>query len=152
MRRTVAVALAVVVLSVGTPAGAAETLGWWYTASGSAHCTRDANHVVCAKYTAGGEHLGTVADFWLPSYCQYAYATSGDNAGTPLRLRFRSPYSYGQGCVGNGQSAWYGWADGYGHAEGQNYWSPNYVTEQQVYEFPRDSSTPAATATQVNIY
>ncbi len=154
MRRLAAtVILAAAILFGGAPTvGAAETIGWWLTASGSAHCTRDANHVVCVRYDRAGWYQGAVIDFWLPWYCVLGHVVAGDNAGAPLRLTFRSPVSSGQGCIGNGQSSWQGWGDGYGWLEGQNYWSPAYVVEDTVYIFPRDTATPAALGTQVAIY
>lgn len=152
MRIAAAVLVAVATFLLGAPSAAAADLGWWLTAQGSAHCTQDANHIVCQKYDRSGRHVGAVVDFWLPGFCQFHYATAGDNAGTPLRLRLRSPYTAGEGCQPNGQSPYWGWHNGHGYAEGQNYWAPSYVTEETVYVFPRDTATPAAFGTQVTIY
>jgi hypothetical protein len=157
MRHLTAVALGVAtfaaaVFGVAPRAGASESLGWWFTAAGSAHCAQDANHVVCRKFDRAGNHLGPVLDVWLPWFCTVGTIAAGDNAGTPLRIRFRSPWASGPGCIGNGQSAYHGWSDGYGHTEGQNYWAPAYAHQDTVYVFPRDTATPAALGTQVAIY
>lgn len=134
MRRWAAAALAGLLAAVAptVPAGAAGfDLGWWLTALGSAHCTRDfadGDHIVCRRYDQWGNDNGPVLNVWPPWWCQLAEVRPG-SWSTPLELRFLSPTGIDLACAGIAG----GWWDGAGQVAGINDYDPGYVDETPLY-------------------
>lgn len=161
MLRPVTFALALVAASVpltATRAGAqAYEVGWWLKANGSAQIVAEANHLWAEAYDGYGNHQGRAFDYWLDTYCQLQSVASGDNQGTPLRLRFASN-TPGRACLPNsdGAATWwnqfYGWHDAAGTYSGQNFYAAHLVAEHPIHVFPRDAATVESRATLVEIY
>lgn len=161
VRRLVATLSALAALSPlqAARAGAqAYELGWWLKASGSVQVVADANHLWAVGYDNQGNQIGRLWDVWLDWYCRVGAVTSGDDAGTPFRIRLESPAGSGAGCLPSGDGTpnywtqFYGWSTGTGTWSGQNWYSPYYVAEYTVYVFPRDAATVESRGTLVEIY
>lgn len=158
--RAVAATIGLTAAVVGFPAraGAAYEVGWWYKASGSVQVVADANHYWAELYDNQGTYLGRGFDLWLDWYCQLGTVTSGDNQGTPLRLRLQSPAGSGLACLPNNVgwadywSTYYGWHTATGYSSGANVTNPWYVAETPIIVFPRDAATVEAHGTLIEVY
>lgn len=157
---SVAVAFAVLVASAGQ-AGAWQELagvGWWLKASGSVHCTDGSpegpNHVVCRGHAAySGADQGVFDELWYPTdFCQIGQITSGDNAGTPFRLRLVSPPGSGRGCVPWAYSGTVAFYDGHGTWAGYHAWNTSQVSVYEICAPVRPCGTVEARATMIEIY
>lgn len=124
-------------------------LAWLLKASGSAQIVQEANHYWAESYDQYGNYQGRAFDYWLDSYCQINYISSGDNAGTPIRIQWASPYGSAQGCIPYAYSQFYGWTDGLGTYSGQNFWNGYLTAVYESYVFPRSGNNSRGTTTEL---
>lgn len=120
MRRLLVVLVAATALLWPTTAGAQTTIDdWWLTANGSAHCVLTGNHFMCERFDQYGNSGGYTRNDWLPAWCVVTTITSGDAAGTPMRIMIVAPLGWEAGCYpAYENSAYSGWQTGYGLYEG----------------------------------
>jgi hypothetical protein len=124
-------------------------LAWLLKSYGSAQIVQESNHYWAELYDGYGNYQGRGVDYWMPWYCQIQWIGSGDNQGTPIRIQWAAPYGSAQGCIPNAYSQFYGWTDGLGTYEGQNFWHGGYVIEYESYVFPRGGNNSRGTTTEI---
>lgn len=127
----------------------AVQLAWLLKANGSAQIVQEANHYWAEGYDQYGNFQGRFFDYWMPWFCQINFISTGDNLGTPIRIQWAAPYGYAQGCIPNSYSQYYGWTDGLGSYEGQNFWNGWYVGQYESYVFPRGGNNSRGTTTEL---
>lgn len=147
------VALAVVLAALGICAPSAQAqgfgdgwqdfgVGWYEDNFGVVQCATFYNHLRCDKLTPWGYRYYGVVDFWWPGFCIPIVINPGSNAvGRPFSFVLAAPEWYWGGCFEAPQSQYWGFHDGLGRYEGQNYRHDFFTAATTIPIWPR---TPGA--------